>query len=189
LACFERATRETRVRVCVERGGGSLRGDTGIPFFNHMLETLVRYAKLDVELEVEEVKHVDDHHVVEDVGIVLGRAMDEMLGSREGLKRFGYALIPMDEALAYAVVDLARRPYFVARGFRWSRSEIGGLALENIEHFLRTLALEARFTLHAGILYGSNDHHKAEAVFKAVGFALREAMSSGESPSTKGTLL
>ncbi len=189
LACYERATSETRVKVCIERGVGGLKGRTGVPFFDHMLETFARYSMLDVSLEVVELKHVDDHHVVEDVGISLGRALDEMLGDRRAVRRFGYALVPMDDALAYAAIDLARRPYFVGRGLQWSRSEIGGMALENIEHFLRTLAFEARFTLHAGIMYGSNDHHKAEALFKAVGMALREAMLEGRSVSTKDTLL
>ncbi len=174
--------------MCVESGGG-LEGDTGIPFFNHMLETLARYSRLLIRLEVEEVVKVDDHHVVEDVGIALGRALDEHLGDRRGLARFGWALIPMDDVLAFAAVDLARRPYVVLRGLRWRRGVIGGLALENVNHFFRTLALEARFTLHAGILYGENEHHRAEALFKAVGVALAAAMKRGESLSTKGTLL
>ena len=187
--CYSRETLETRIEVCVERGNGSLKGSTGIPFFDHMLETLVRYARLDVSIDVEERKKVDDHHIVEDAGIALGRALDALLGDRRGLQRFGWALIPMDDALAYAAVDLARRPYVVLKGLEWRRHEIGGLALENIAHFLRTLALEARFTLHAGIVYGENEHHKAEALFKAVGWALREAMRPGGAPSTKGTLV
>ncbi|AEM39578.1 Imidazoleglycerol-phosphate dehydratase [Pyrolobus fumarii 1A] len=189
MPCLSRETGETRVHVCVETGKGELRGATGIPFFDHMLETFSRYSGLSIEVSVQELKRVDDHHVVEDVAIVLGRALDKMLGDRKGIRRFGYALIPMDDALAYAAVDLARRPYFVSRGLQWSRDSIGGLALENVEHFLRSLAFEARFTLHVGIVYGSNDHHKVEALFKAVGIALREAMKPGESISTKDTLL
>ncbi len=189
MECYERATGETRVRACLGRGRGSYRGATGIPFFDHMLETLVRYSSLDLELEVEVLKSVDDHHVVEDVGIALGRALDSLLGDRRGVKRFGHVVVPMDEALVLAAVDLARRPYFVMRGYKPRRHEIGGLALENVPHFLRTLVHEARFTLHVVILHGENDHHVTEAVFKAVGMSLGDAMKPGTSPSTKETLL
>ncbi len=189
MECYERATAETRVRVCLGRGRGSYRGATGIPFFDHMLETLVKYSRLDMELEVEVLKSVDDHHVVEDVGIAMGRALDALLGERRNLKRFAHAIIPMDDALVAAAVDLARRPYFLIRGYKPRRPEIGGLALENVPHFLRTLAFEARFTLHIIVFHGENDHHVTEAVFKATGFALGEAMEGGDSPSTKETLL
>ena len=189
MECYERETGETHIRICVERGAGAYRGETGIPFFDHMLDTFSRYSGLDVELRVEVLKPVDDHHVVEDVAIVLGRVLDLLLGERRGLKRYGHAMIPMDDALVASAVDLARRPYFHLQGFRPKRSEIGGLALENVPHFFRTLSSEARVTLHILVFYGENDHHIVEAMFKAVGLALRDAMAEGESPSTKETLL
>jgi len=172
-----RVTGELRVEVAVELDGkGFFRGGTGIKFFDHLLNSLVRHSWADVSVSVEQLVEVDDHHVVEDVGLALGNAVSQALGDRHGIRRFGHAIVPMDDALVLAVVDLSGRPYCVAKTF-FKREAIAGMALENIPHFVSALASRLEAAIHVLMLYGLNDHHKAEAVFKALGLALREAWS------------
>jgi len=190
-AAVTRSTHETAIRVTLELdGSGAAEVRTGVGFLDHLLETLARHARLDLTLTCEGDLRVDDHHTAEDCALALGEALDRALGERRGISRFGWAYAPLDEALARAVVDCSGRP-FAAVDLGLGREAIGGLACENITHVLRSLALAARLTMHADVLRGENDHHRAEAAFKAVALALRQAVSrSGfdDVPSTKGTL-
>jgi len=190
-ATVTRATRETSIRVTLDLDGtGKTAVKTGIGFLDHLLDALGRHARLDLTLTCEGDLAVDDHHTAEDCALALGEALDRALGERRGVNRFGWALAPLDEALARAVIDLSGRPFSdVALGLR--REAIGGLACENVAHLLRSLATAARMTLHVDVLKGENDHHRAEAAFKATALALRQAVArSGfdDVPSTKGTL-
>jgi imidazoleglycerol-phosphate dehydratase len=190
-ATVTRATRETSITVTLDLDGSG-RGDTrtGIGFLDHLLAALSRHARFDLALTCEGDLAVDDHHTAEDCALALGQALDRALGERRGVARFGWAYAPLDEALARAVVDLSGRPYAeVTLGLR--REAIGGLACENIPHFLRSLATAAQLTLHVDVLRGENDHHKAEAAVKATALALKQAVASSgfsDVPSTKGTL-
>jgi len=188
-----RQTRETSIRVALDLDGtGKATLNTGIGFLDHLLDALARHARFDLSLSCEGDLHVDDHHSAEDSALALGEALDRALGERRGVARFGWALAPLDEALARAVVDLSGRPFAdITLDLHRDRKVIGGLACENIPHLLRSLATAARFTLHVDVLKGDNDHHKAEAAFKATALALRQAVArSGfdDVPSTKGTL-
>ena len=190
-AAVERVTRETAVNVTLTLDGtGKAEVSTGIGFLDHLVESLARHAAFDLTLSCKGDLHVDDHHSAEDCALGLGEALDRALGERRGVARFGSAFAPLDEALARAVVDLSGRPYSsVDLGLR--REAIGGLACENVAHVLRSLAVAARLTLHVDVLRGENDHHRAEAAFKAVALALRQAVacSGGDDvPSTKGVL-
>ena len=189
-ARVERATRETRVEAELTLCPGPIAVDTGIAFLDHLLESLSRHAGFTLRLEAEGDLAVDDHHCAEDCALVLGQALDEALGERRGIARFGYAYAPLDEALARAVVDFSGRPYaHVALGLR--RERLGGLACENVGHVISSFAIAARATLHVELLRGENDHHRAEAAFKALALALRMAVApsgSSEVPSTKGVL-
>jgi imidazoleglycerol phosphate dehydratase HisB len=170
-------------------GTGSGVVETGLGFLDHMLVTLAKHGRFDLELIAAGDTGVDDHHTVEDCAIVLGRALDQALGDRSGISRFGYAYAPLDESLSRAVVDLSGRPW-PEIGIDFSRERIGEVATENIIHFLRSFAIEGRMALHVDLIRGDNDHHKAESVFKAVAMALRAAVavSGDDVPSTKGTL-
>jgi imidazoleglycerol-phosphate dehydratase len=190
-ASVTRTTRETSIRMTLDLDGtGKTAVKTGIGFLDHLLDALSRHARFDLMLTCEGDLQVDDHHTAEDCGLALGEALDRALGERRGVNRFGWALAPLDEALARAVVDLSGRPFAdVALGLR--RERVGGLSCENIPHVLRSLATAARITLHVDGLKGENDHHRAEAAFKATALALRQAVArSGfdDVPSTKGTL-
>ncbi len=190
-ATVTRTTRETSIRVTLDLDGiGKTAVKTGIGFLDHLLDALGRHARFDMALTCEGDLQVDDHHTAEDCALALGEALDRALGERRGVNRFGWALAPLDEALARAVVDLSGRPFSdVALGLR--REAIGGLACENVAHVLRSLATAGRLTLHVDVLKGENDHHRAEAAFKATALALRQAAArSGfdDVPSTKGTL-
>jgi imidazoleglycerol phosphate dehydratase HisB len=184
-------TRETTVNVTLTlEGTGQAEVSTGIGFLDHLIETLARHAAFDVTLACKGDLRVDDHHTAEDCALAVGEALDRALGERRGVTRFGSAFAPLDEALARAVVDLSGRPYS-AITLGLGRETIGGLACENVAHVLRSLAVAARLTLHVDVLRGENDHHRAEAAFKAVALALRQAVAAsgnGEVPSTKGTL-
>ena len=188
---LSRKTKETEISVALDIDGmGITEVATGIGFLDHMLGTLAKHARFDLTLSCKGDLHIDDHHTAEDCALVLGAAIDEALGQRAGITRFGSAYAPLDEALARAVIDLSGRPYaYVDLGLK--REALGGLACENIEHVLRSLAIAARATLHVECLRGDNDHHRAEAAFKATALALRQAVAqSGEDgvPSTKGVL-
>lgn len=189
----ERETRETRVRVVwVLDGEGRAEVKTGIGFFDHMLDNLARHGRFDLQIECEGDLHVDEHHTIEDVGLAMGRALAEAVGDKRGLRRMGDATVPLDEALALVAVDFSGRGQaFVDVPLTYSHT--GGFRNEMLAHFLHSLASEARLTLHARLLAGSNDHHKIEAVFKALARALDEATAIdprlGHSvPSTKGVL-
>jgi imidazoleglycerol-phosphate dehydratase len=186
-----RATKETRVRVVLDpRSGSSPSIGTGLGFYDHMWTALAHHGGLGLQIEAEGDLHIDDHHTVEDVALAVGAAFDEWLGDRAGLVRFGHAYVPMDETLARAAVDLVARPFAVVElGF--VRERLGQVATESLTHALQSFAVAARFTLHAEVLRGLNDHHKCEASFKAVGRALRMALApTGDArpPSTKGTM-
>jgi imidazoleglycerol phosphate dehydratase HisB len=190
-AKVERQTGETNVRVeLVLDGEGHADVETGIGFLDHMLTSLARHGRFDLQLSCEGDLEVDDHHTAEDSALALGAALDKALGERRGIRRFGHAFAPLDEALARVVVDLSGRPSaHVDTDFR--RERIGDIATENLTHFFVSLATTARMTLHVDVLKGENDHHRAEAAFKALALALRQAVArdgSGDVPSTKGVL-
>lgn len=190
-AQLERKTKETAIAVSLDLdGSGDADISTGIGFLDHLFEALAKHSQIELSLSCAGDLHIDDHHTAEDCGIVVGRVLDKALGDRSGIRRFGYAYAPLDEALARAVIDISGRPYAdVNLGLR--REAIGDLACENVGHVLSSLAITARITLHVDVLKGENDHHRAEAAFKAVAVALREALSrtaSREVPSTKGII-
>ena len=189
-AAVSRDTLETQITVEVDLdGSGIAEFDTGIPFLDHMLDQVARHGMIDLRIKAVGDLHIDDHHTAEDTALALGRALDQALGDREGIARFGYAYAPLDEALARVVIDLSGRPYSeVDLGL--TRETLGELACENITHFLRSFAVASRSTLHVDVLRGENDHHRAEATFKALALALRNAIAlvGGGVPSTKGVL-
>ncbi|MBI4298597.1 MAG: imidazoleglycerol-phosphate dehydratase HisB [Chloroflexi bacterium] len=192
-ATFARKTGETEVSVQLTLDGtGQYKIDTGNGMLDHLLAQLARHGLLDLEISAKGDVATGWHHTVEDVAIALGRALHEALGDGKGITRIAHFVVPMDEALALAVVDLSGRGYAVV-DTGLSNGDLEMLPPDLIRHFLETFALEARITLHAEVMYGTNDHHKAEALFKALARALREAISldqpmTGEIPSTKGVL-
>ncbi len=190
-ARLQRKTRETEIEIeLVLDGTGEATVDTGIGFLDHMLTSLARHARFDLEIECKGDLEIDDHHTAEDCSLVLGSAIDQVLGERRGIQRFGHAYAPLDEALARAVVDLSGRPHpQIDMGL--TRESLGGLSCENIPHIFQSMAINARMALHVDVLKGRNDHHRAEAAFKAVALALREAVAvtgARDIPSTKGVL-
>jgi imidazoleglycerol-phosphate dehydratase len=191
-ATVKRATRETQVAVALTLDGtGHSQVRTGIGFLDHMLGSLAKHARFDLQLTCNGDVHVDDHHSVEDCALVLGHAIDAALGDRAGISRFASAYAPLDESLARAVVDLSGRPLCVA-ALALQRESVGQLSCENVPHFFRSLATTGRFTLHLDIIRGDNDHHKIEATFKAFALALAQAArrldGRSDVPSTKGVL-
>ncbi len=191
VASVQRTTRETDITLDLTLdGSGKDTIATGIGFFDHLLVALTLHSRIDLSLTCRGDLEVDDHHTVEDCSIALGTAIDRALGDRAGITRFGYAYAPLDEALARAVVDCSGRPYSrVDLGL--SRERLGTLSCESVSHALASLAIAARLTLHVDVLAGENDHHRAEATFKAVALALRAAVARGagsDVPSTKGIL-
>ncbi len=192
-AAVDRVTRETRLEVrLVIDGRGEARVATGIGMLDHLLSAWARHGLFDLEVRAEGDLHVDPHHTAEDVALVLGRAFREALGDGAGIRRIAEAYAPMDEALALAVVDISGRPYWDLR-LEFTGPAVGGLPASLVGHFWRSFATEARVTLHCRLLAGEDDHHRAEAVFKAVARALSRAAEieprrAGEIPSTKGRL-
>ncbi len=191
-ATIERKTRETAVTLEIDiDGGGGVDVATGIGFLDHLLTALAFHAGFDLRLECSGDLEVDDHHTAEDCALALGEAVHKALGDRSTIARFGWAYAPLDEALARAVVDLSGRPWAeVELGLRGEN--IGSLACENISHVLSSFATAARCALHVDLLRGANDHHRAEAAFKAVALALRQAVTEtarSTPPSTKGVLV
>lgn len=190
-AVVRRETLETRivVELCID-GTGASTISTGIGFLDHLLTALAKHARFDLKLSCEGDLHIDDHHTAEDCALTLGAALDQALGDRRGVTRFGHAYAPLDEALARAVIDFSGRPHpEVHLGLK--REMLGTLACENVSHVLRSLAIAARATLHVDLLRGENDHHRAEAAFKATALALRAAVrrdGSEDLASTKGVL-
>jgi imidazoleglycerol-phosphate dehydratase len=190
-ARVERETSETSITVDLTVDGSGVAAiDTGIGFLDHLLTSLTKHARFDLTVRCRGDLHIDDHHTVEDCGIVLGSALSDALGDRRGIARFGSAYAPLDEALARAVVDIS------GRGGAWvsldlQRASIGALATENIPHLLESLARNAGITLHVDVLRGTNDHHRAEAACKALALALRQAVAATgdpDVPSTKGRI-
>jgi imidazoleglycerol phosphate dehydratase HisB len=185
-----RETAETSIKCRLEiDGSGRSEIKTGLGFLDHMIATLSKHGGLDLELVAVGDTQIDDHHTVEDCALVLGRALEQALGDRSGITRFGYAYAPLDESLSRAVIDLSGRPW-PEISIAFDREKVGDVATENLTHFLRTLAMEARMALHVDLIRGDNDHHKAESAFKAVAIALRAAVTvtGTDVPSTKGTL-
>ncbi len=191
-ARIERRTKETDItlRVCLD-GSGKTAIDTGIGFFDHMLDALCRFGLLDLELKCAGDLRVDAHHTVEDCGICLGRALREALGDRAGIRRVGSAWLPMDEALAFAALDISGRPYLAFEA-SFMAPMCGAMVTQLAEEFFRALAVNAGLTLHLRVPAGRNDHHKMEALFKAFGLALRDAAAADPRVagvlSTKGSL-
>jgi len=191
-ARIQRQTGETDVSVQLDLDGtGHYRADTGLGFLDHMLAQLAAHGLFDLEVRAWGDLDVDEHHTVEDVAIALGQAFDQALGDRRGLVRMAHAYAPLDEALARTVVDISGRPYAIVEA-EFSASRIGAVDTDLLVHFLETLAVHGRLSLHAHVLYGRNDHHRAEALFKALGRALDAATRVDPRregvPSTKGVL-
>ena len=191
IASVARKTKETDIALELNLDGtGKVSVSTGLGFLDHMLTALAHHARLDLTLTCRGDLHIDDHHTAEDVAIALGKAIDQALGDRAGIVRFGYAYAPLDEALARAVVDLSGRPS-PSIHLRLRRGKIGEVASENLTHVLESLAVHLRASVHVDVLRGDNEHHKAEAAFKALALALRQALArdgTREIRSTKGVL-
>ena len=189
----ERKTKETEVTITLNIDGlGASKVATPIPFFSHMLEAWSKHGLIDIDVEARGDIEVDIHHTVEDVGIVLGQALRQAVGDRKGIVRYGHAVVPMDEALVTASVDVSGRPFLVFN-VPVARTRVSNFDRDMLQEFFRALAFNAEITLHVTMQYGHNLHHITEAVFKAVGRALAEATRinpriAGIVPSTKGRL-
>ena len=192
-ATVARKTSETDIKLSLNLDGtGQVDVETGVGFLDHMLHALARHARFDLSVKAKGDLYIDEHHTVEDVAIVLGRALAEALGDRQGITRMGQAIVPMDEALALVAVDFGGRGFFVFEG-QFSLDRVGQVSTTLIPHFFESLAHEGRLNLHAHLLAGVDDHHRAEALFKALARALdlavrRDERLAGQIPSTKGTL-
>ena len=192
-ASIERTTRETRIAVQLNLdGSGRAELDTGLPFFEHMLDQVARHGRLDLDLHAKGDLEIDAHHTVEDVGITLGQAFAQAIGDKKGIYRYGYAYVPLDEALSRVVIDFSGRPGLEFR-VQFPRARVGDFDVDLIHEFFQGFVNHANVTLHIDNLSGSNSHHIAETVFKAFGRALRIAVNpdprmQGEVPSTKGSL-
>ena len=192
-AQVRRETRETTIDLSLDLDGvGRADVTTGVGFLDHLLDSLARHARFDLTVSASGDLHVDAHHTVEDVAIVLGQVFDRALGDKRGLRRFADATVPLDEALVQVAVDLSGRG-FATIDLPFGGEMIGAMPTEMVPHFLRSFATEARLTLHVRLLAGENDHHRAEATFKALARALevatrRDPRIADQVPSTKGTL-
>ncbi|MDQ8056968.1 imidazoleglycerol-phosphate dehydratase HisB [Bacillus velezensis] len=187
-----RTTNETDIKLAFEIDGeGKADISTDVPFMTHMLDLFTKHGQFDLTVDAKGDTEIDDHHTTEDIGICLGQAFLEALGDKKGIKRYGSALVPMDEALAQVAVDLSNRPHLEMRA-AFPQAKVGTFDTELVHEFLWKLALEARMNLHVIVHYGTNTHHMIEAVFKALGRALDEASSIDLRvkgvPSTKGML-
>jgi imidazoleglycerol-phosphate dehydratase len=189
-ATVRRETGETQIEITLNLdGSGRAQIETGLGFLDHMLTALARHARFDLTVQAKGDLHVDEHHTVEDVAITLGQALGKALGDRAGITRMGHAIVPMDEALALVAVDIGGRGYCVFDG-QFDTPRIGQVGTSLIAHFFESLALEGRMNLHARLLAGRDDHHRAEALFKALARALHQATRidpslGGAVPSTK----
>ena len=191
-AQLSRSTNETKIELSLNLdGNGRVNVRTGVGFFDHMLDLLGRHSLIDLTVAADGDLHVDQHHTVEDVGIVLGQALEKALGDKRGIYRYGSATVPMDESLATVTVDLSGRPAFVFN-VKFPRGTIGEFPVELVEEFWKSVATNARMNLHVTVPYGTNNHHISEAIFKATAKALRQAVShdprNSDVPSTKGSL-
>jgi imidazoleglycerol-phosphate dehydratase len=191
-ATITRQTSETQIELSLNLdGAGRHQISTGVGFLDHMLTALAVHGLFDLTVQATGDLHIDPHHTIEDVGLVLGMALDEALGDRKGIRRMAHAYVPMDEALARVVVDLSGRPYTVFKA-TWHGPLIGQFPTSLVGHFFESVAIRGNFNLHAELFYGRDDHHQAEALFKALARALSEAVAldprRSAVPSTKGTL-
>ena len=191
-ATISRNTKETQIALSLDLDGtGKGVIKTGVGFFDHMLDLLSRHSLIDMKIEAAGDLHIDAHHTVEDVGIVLGQALEKAVGDKRGIYRYGWSILPMDESLAQVAVDLSGRPAFVFN-VPFKREMIGTFPVELVEEFLKALASSAKMNLHVNVPYGTNNHHIAEAIFKSLAKALRQAVSmdprNNDVPSTKGSL-
>jgi imidazoleglycerol-phosphate dehydratase len=188
----QRNTLETRIRVKLDLdGSGKSKLTTGVGFFDHMLDQIARHGMIDLEIEAQGDLHIDAHHTVEDVGITLGQALAKAVGDKQGVRRYGHAYVPLDEALSRVVVDLSGRPGLVFE-VPFVRGAVGEFDVDLVREFFQGLVNHAAITLHIDALRGDNAHHQAETVFKAFGRALRMAVEADPRasgiPSTKGSL-
>ena len=191
-ADISRDTRETKIRLTLDLDGtGESSVETGVGFFDHMLDAFSRHSLIDLSVQASGDLHVDAHHTVEDVGIVLGQAIDKSVGDKRGISRYGWAVLPMDEALVRVAVDLGGRPTFVYHA-AFNGRFIESFPVELVEEFWKSVAFNAKMNLHVEVLDGTNNHHIAEAIFKGAARAIRQAVSfdprSTGIPSTKGSL-
>jgi imidazoleglycerol-phosphate dehydratase len=190
IASLDRETKETKVSAKVNLDGtGQSSISTGSKFLDHIIQLLSTHSLIDIEVKAEGDLR---HHIVEDIALTLGATLSKALGGREGIKRFGYAYAPMDEALALSSVDLVKRCYFVPTNLEFRRQYIEDLASEDLQHFFNSLCTSINCTIHIQLLYGKNDHHKAEACVKALALSLRDAVARdprrSATPSSKGIM-
>lgn len=192
-AAVTRDTLETQISVSVNLDGqGSARFETGVPFLEHMLDQIARHGLIDLDIRCQGDTHIDDHHSVEDIGITLGQALAAAVGDKKGIRRYGHAYVPLDEALSRVVVDFSGRPGLVMK-VPFTQKRVGGFDTELFWEFFQGFVNHAQVTLHIDCLRGHNVHHQIETVFKAFGRALRMALErdprmAGVTPSTKGSL-
>ena len=192
-ASVERSTKETRIKATVNLDGtGVYKVATGIGFLDHMLEQLSRHSLMDLEVEAKGDLHIDFHHTTEDSGIAIGEAVNQALGDRKGITRYGSALVPMDETLSRVAIDLSNRPYLIWR-VNFTKPKLGEMDTELFKEWFQAFAQAAGATLHVENLYGENNHHIVESCYKGLARSLREAMGidprkADAVPSTKGTL-
>lgn len=191
-ASLERNTKETQIRLSFTIDGeGAAKLETPVPFMTHMLDLFTKHGQFNLDLQASGDVDIDDHHTTEDIGICLGQTLKDALGDKVGIKRYGNAFVPMDEALAQVVVDLSNRPHLEMRA-EFPSQKVGTFDTELVHEFLWKLALEARMNLHVIVHYGTNTHHIIEAIFKALGRALDDATTIDPRvkgvPSTKGML-
>lgn len=188
-----RNTNETKIHISINLDGtGSQRIATGVPFLDHMLEQIARHGLIDMDIQAQGDIHIDDHHTVEDIGIALGQAISQAIGDKKGIRRYGHAYVPLDEALSRVVIDFSGRSYLEFH-VPFVRATTGRFDLDLVREFFQGLVNHAKISLHIDNLRGENAHHQCETVFKAFGRALRMAAeldprASGIIPSTKGTL-
>lgn len=188
-ATAQRKTNETSIEMSVDLVGNEININTGIGFFDHMLNLLAFHGKFGLDIQAKGDLFVDDHHLIEDTGILLGQLFKEALEDKKGIKRYGTSFVPMDEALAQVNLDISNRGYLVYN-VDFTREEINGFSLEMVKEFMYAFAINSGITLHINLLYGDNNHHKVEAVYKALGQALKDAITIVDDrlPSTKGKL-
>ena len=188
IAEISRKTKETQIRLALDLDGtGRCAARTGVGFFDHMMDLLARHSLCDLSIDAKGDLEVDAHHTVEDVGIVLGQAIEKSLGDKRGIYRYGWAIVPMDESLAQVAIDLSGRPAFVFN-VKFPCGTIGDFPVELVEEFWKSVATNAKMNLHIAVPYGTNNHHISEAIFKAAAKALRQAVShdprNSDVPST-----
>ena len=192
-AHVERNTLETQIKVEINLDGdGQAAFDTGIPFLEHMMDQIARHGLIDLNIQADGDRHIDDHHTVEDIGITLGQAFDKAVGDKKGIRRYGHAYVPLDEALSRVVIDFSGRPGLTFN-VDYTRASVGGFDVDLFQEFFQGFTNHAKVTLHVDNIRGSNTHHQIETVFKAFGRALRMALEpdermKGQMPSTKGSL-